>query len=972
MSTVYHSQYFAYQLTRKCSSYELEKLNQSILNATVDLNPHQIDAALFAFRSPLSRGALLADEVGLGKTIEGGLIISQLWAERRRRILCIVPASLRKQWNRELLEKFFIDSVLLESKNYNQFVKQGIPNPFEQTDRIVLCSYQFARSKERDLRAVRWNLVVIDEAHRLRNVYKKSNKIARSLLEAIGDRPKILLTATPFQNSLMELYGLVRFIDPHLFGSEDSFRERFTRNANDMGEAEFNDLRSRIHPICQRTLRRQVTEYIRYTNRVSFTQDFTPTDEELKLYDGVSEYLQRLDSYALPRGQRSLMTLVLRKILASSSFAIAATLGSLIDRLETLHARLGGSPEEDVVEAIGEDFEVVAEMQEEWTEREEETQDSPGENGGLTEEQEKALILKAIRKEADELKSYRGLAESITQNAKGEALLIALKTGFQKAAALGAARKALIFTESRRTQQYLMELLVTNGYGGQIVTLNGTNSDPQSKAVYKRWLHRHEGQEVITGSPTADMRSALVEEFRDRASIMIATESGAEGLNLQFCNLVVNYDLPWNPQRIEQRIGRCHRYGQQHDVVVVNFLNRKNAADQRVFELLSQKLRLFDGVFGTSDEVLGVLESGVDFEKRVNDIYQSCRSTEAINAAFDRLQSELDEQIRTRLEDTRINLLENFDEEVHTRLRLRRNETARQIGRFEDWLWRLTRVELDNYARFDSNEYTFELTSIPAGLDNASIPLGRYRLVTHKDGTIEHQFRLGHPLAEWLLAKAKDRSLPIREVVFHYQPPPRISLVENLRGRSGWLHFAVLSIESLEREDHLVLTGMCDEGAVLDAETCERLFSVTGTVGVETTVPDDVRTRLERGFEEDKNRIVTETTERNHSYFDTEMEKLDKWADDLKVSLEQELRELDKEIKSAKKEARQCADLDAKVELHKKAKILERRRNEKRRNLFDAQDDVDSQKEKLIEDVEVQLKQRLKTVTVFTVRWQVV
>lgn len=248
MSTPYHSQYFAYQLTRKCSSHELEKLNQSILNATVDLNPHQIDAALFAFRSPLSRGALLADEVGLGKTIEGRLIISQLWAERRRRILCIVPASLRKQWNRELLEKFFIDSVLLESKNYNQFVKQGIPNPFAQSDRIVLCSYQFARSKERDLRAVPWDLVVIDEAHRPRNVYKKSNKIARSLLEAIGDRPKILLTATPFQNSLMELYGLVRFIDPHLFGSKDSFRERFTRNANDMGEAEFNDLRSRIHP----------------------------------------------------------------------------------------------------------------------------------------------------------------------------------------------------------------------------------------------------------------------------------------------------------------------------------------------------------------------------------------------------------------------------------------------------------------------------------------------------------------------------------------------------------------------------------------------------------------------------------------------------------------------------------------------------------------------------------------------------
>ena len=971
MSTAYHSQYFAHQLTKKCSSYQLEKLNQSIFNATVDLNPHQIDAALFAFRSPLSRGAILADEVGLGKTIEAGLIISQLWAERRRRVLGIFPASLRKQWNRELIEKFFIDSVILESRNYNQLVKQGILNPFEQKDRIVLCSHHFARSKEHDIRSIPWDLVVIDEAHRLRNVYKKGNKIARSIRDAIGSKPKVLLTATPFQNSLMELYGLVSFIDPHLFGSEDSFREQFARNANEIGEPEFNDLRSRIRPICQRTLRRQVAEYIRYTNRVSITQDFTPTDDELKLYDAVSEYLQRPEAYALPPGQRSLMTLILRKILASSSFAIAATLGSLIDRLEAMHAQLGGSSEADAIEAISEDFEAVAEMQEEWAEREEDSQDSPGESGGLTAEQEKALILKAIRKEADELKSYRKLAESIAQNAKGEALLIALKAGFQKAADLGASRKALIFTESRRTQRYLVELLKANGYGGQVVTLNGTNSDPQSKAVYKSWLQQHEGQDVITGSPSADMRSALVEEFRDRASIMIATESGAEGLNLQFCSLVVNYDLPWNPQRIEQRIGRCHRYGQQHDVVVVNFLNRKNAADQRVFELLAEKLRLFDGVFGASDEVLGVLESGVDFEKRINDIYQSCRSPAEINAAFDRLQTDLDEQIRARMEDTRAKLLEHFDEEVHARLRVSRDETARQMDRFQEWLWRLTQFELADCAQFDPRDYAFELTRVPEWIDGEDIPLGRYRLVTQKNGAVDHQFRLGHPLAEQLLVKAKGRPLPVREIVFQYQPPPRINLIENLKGRSGWLRLSLLSLESLEREDHLILTGICDDGTALVDDTCERLFSIAGAVGDETVMPDDVQARLQQDFETARNRIVAETAERNRNYFDAEMEKLEKWADDLKASLEQELKNLDKDIRTIKKEARQCSDLDAKVELHKKAKALERRRNEKRRSLFDAQDEVDSRKEELIGEVEARLKQQIHLAKVFCIRWTV-
>ena len=139
--------------------------------------------------------------------------------------------------------------------------------------------------------------------------------------------------------------------------------------------------------------------------------------------------------------------------------------------------------------------------------------------------------------------------------------------------------------------------------------------------------------------------------FRDEAIIMIATEAAAEGINLQFCSLVVNYDLPWNPQRIEQRIGRCHRYGQKHDVVVVNFLNQKNAADQRVYQLLAEKFKLFNGVFGASDEVLGSIESGVDFEKRIADIYQKCRTQEQIQFNFDQLQREMEIQIDERQAD---------------------------------------------------------------------------------------------------------------------------------------------------------------------------------------------------------------------------------------------------------------------------------------------------------------------------------
>ena len=196
--TPYHARYFAHELTKRSSSASIDSLMSALADAQVDLNPHQVEAALFAFRSPLSRGAILADEVGLGKTIEAGILLSQRWAERRRRLLVICPANLRKQWGQELADKFFLPSAILESKTFNEEIKSGNLNPFDQP-KIILCSYQFARTKEAYVRQTPWDLVVVDEAHRLRNVYKASNKIANAIKAAIADRQKTLLTATPLQ-----------------------------------------------------------------------------------------------------------------------------------------------------------------------------------------------------------------------------------------------------------------------------------------------------------------------------------------------------------------------------------------------------------------------------------------------------------------------------------------------------------------------------------------------------------------------------------------------------------------------------------------------------------------------------------------------------------------------------------------------------------------------------------------------------
>src|ERR1700719_400687 len=329
--TDYQAKYFAYELTKRNPSDSMEKLAGAVASAQVDLNPHQVDAALFAFRSPLSKGALLADEVGLGKTIEAGLVLSQKWAERRRRILIIVPSNLRKQWHQELTEKFFLPCRILETKSYNAAVKTGNFRPFE-ADNIVICSYQFARNKAADVANTPWDVVVIDEAHRLRNVYKPSNIIANTLKLALAGKDKLLLTATPLQNSLLELFGLVSFIDEHTFGDLRSFREQF---ANLSQEQVFHTLKARLKSICHRTLRRQVLQYVPFTKRLPIVQPFTPEDSEDRLYNLVSEYLRRDNLQALPASQRSLMTLVLRKLLASSTFAIAGALDTIGRRLRS-------------------------------------------------------------------------------------------------------------------------------------------------------------------------------------------------------------------------------------------------------------------------------------------------------------------------------------------------------------------------------------------------------------------------------------------------------------------------------------------------------------------------------------------------------------------------------------------------------------------------------------------------------------
>ena len=738
-----------------------------------------------------------------------------------------------------------------------------------------------------------------------------------------------------------------------------SFKSQFSKA---LTEADYKLLQNRLQPVCQRTLRRQVLEYIKYTKRIAICEEYYPTDTEQKLYEEVSEYLQRPKLYALPNSQRQLMTLILRKLLASSTYAIYGTLCGLVGRLEEMLKQQDVDLEIDP-ESI--DYEALDENLDYWLNDEEDTNTVAEPMAEYLHPSE----VDNIRKELEDLKEFQNLAAKIKRNSKAEHLFLALEKGFEELEKLGANKKALLFTESRRTQDFLFELLERKGYKGKVVLFNGTNSDRQSTAIYKAWLEKHKGSNNVTGSAAADRRAAIVEHFRDQATIMIATEAAAEGINLQFCSLVVNYDMPWNPQRIEQRIGRCHRYGQKHDVVVINFLNKRNAADVRVYELLNEKFQLFDGVFGSSDEVLGSIGNGVDFEKRITQIYNECRNTNEIERAFDQLQAELHAEISDKMLQARSTLLENFDESVSEKLRVNLAVSLQHLNLFERRLWELTKFALSGRGTFHDDSYRFELGSrerycmvIPAeGEKKSSIALPEHTQI----------YRVGHPLAQSILKQYQEIVLAPREVTFDYSGTPvKVALLETLVGQSGWMQVEKTSIESFEQEDHLLISCFTDEGEVVYPEVAGRMFSLNASEGSLVEPDIDIRETLARQLESTREVLLAESAQRNHLFFEQEMDKLDSWAEDMKLGLEKEIADLDGEIKLRKVEAKKMILLEEKVHAQRLVKELEKRRSEKRRNLFEAQDEVDGKKEALLDEVEKLLKQRVRQERLFIVRWK--
>ena len=534
-----------------------------------------------------------------------------------KKVLIALPVSLRKQWELELEDKFDLSSVILDrltvehdAKNWHRKLadRQGVM--------IVITSYDYSSKLMKRFPDVKWDFLIIDEAHNLRNL--NSTKRAKRLYALSGGIPKILLTATPLQNSLMDLYGLISFIDPRIFGSEQVFRQRY------MKDEDYDGLKRELTPVLYRTLRKDVVDYMHFVKRICRTVDFKLSPDEIELYERVNLFLKGDALYSIPASNRGLIILVIRKLMASSSFALVETFEVLKKRLEKLYE---GTRSADAQEG----FDLF------WSFVEDEIDESGFEE---TEDEDTAAQKTYIQAELDKVNAIIDVAKRIKTNSKVTALKQALEIGFSYQRDNGIAQKAVVFTESKRTQKYIAAELRKSGYSeDNILLFNGDFDDTMTKEIYRAWQVKNFGNANYGRS--VEYKHAIVDYFKEHAKILICTDAGSEGLNLQFCNTVINYDLPWNPMKIEQRIGRCHRYGQQNDVVAINLLNTQNEADKRVYEILSKKFELFEGVFGASDIVLGALESGTSFEKMVLDIYQSCNTTTEFRKAFDKLDRKL-------------------------------------------------------------------------------------------------------------------------------------------------------------------------------------------------------------------------------------------------------------------------------------------------------------------------------------------
>jgi len=826
----------AEDLVRRRRSDEQRRYAAPQRSGRIDANPHQIEAVIFALSRLGDGGCILADEVGLGKTIEAGLVIAQLRAEGARRTLLITPKPLLGQWRQELYSLFAIEAI--DSWDDTSICGDG----------VFLVGREAAGSEKGRailLAAPPFDLVVIDEAHEVfGGLYKRFDaagqlredapaaRTAGRLFDFVrtGQSPVLLLTATPIQNSLSELWALIRYVDPMgtLLGDLRTFRQTFCDGDDRVlvqGQAE--ELRRRVGTVLRRTLRRQAQEFLSrpFVARQARLFEYPMAEEERSLYQDVTAYAMSRNIAAFRGNQRRLLLIGFHRRMASSAAALAAS-------LEKVAARLGR-----MLDGVPTDHElandIIHDLEDEELRdlaREEDTADAA------------PLSPEAIRAELAKVESFIARAKRLNLQGKSRSLLDAARLILARGRNGQGSGKMVIFTESVVTQEYIRDLLVTNGVvpEEEVTLFRGTNDSPRAREALARWESEVGAKLPAHARPSREiaMRLALVHEFATRAKVFVATEAGAKGLNLQFCETVINFDLPWNPQRIEQRIGRCHRYGQTRDVTVINFLAKDNETERLTFEILGKKLDLFGTVLDASDAVLHragdvspeslVSAVGADLEGTLNRIWERARTIGDVEEELRELRDRVSE-IRRRFEeeqDRTSGLIESyFDEEVHRVFARRREELPVALAALDSDLERVSVAYLEVLGaqyrtRSVDGSRLLEVSAhsgLPSGLSSG--------LVVAVGQSDEHEsLHLTHPLVLAAIEATRKEELASRSVAIRIPEGGHAELLQR-RGGLGRLVGILAQYRGLENTERLIpiAIGEGDEDS-LPAEVAHTLL----------------------------------------------------------------------------------------------------------------------------------------------------
>lgn len=855
---------------RKLSAYAYgrDRLVPVFVSSDIQIYPYQIAAAQFALRSPYLKGVILCDEGSLGKTYEALLAVTQLWYEGKDNILLVVPTPLLAQWGDVLENSFTVPYYVIDSAAaFDELAAAGFENPFVQGG-YILTTYDFAAEKADELTHIQWDVAVFEEAHHLRRFHTGTNKTAAALRNAVGDAFKILLTATPMQNSIMDVYGLINFIDDSVFPDEEQFYQRYFRKPEN-----YPELAGRVSKFCFRTTRPEVEHYVKIPQRIPVTAEYTLNGKEEQLYDLLSAYVERETKAAFPKMDAYDLALMLFRTFSSSTVALDKLLRGVIRRMESLHRA------------------------------------------------DEANQL--IAAELTELQKMQALAVDIKQNAKARELLTGLKEGFARLKQLGAQQKALIFTENRTTQDFLFKLLDSGPYKGKVLVYNG--------------------------SRTRDY--GIMERFRKDAKILIATDIAAEGFNLEFCSFVINYDLPYNTLTIEQRINRCHRQGQQSDVVILNFLNKNNFADVRLLQLINKRILQFSGVFGLSDDVIG--NFGIDLGQSFSRILGKARSREEIDRAYNAALTEFEQENKQVLQQAEHSLFSSFTREVAGKVQLTPQYIKDKTEEIENDLWALTEYFFEGKRGFRLDDATRTVSVSPMGekvFTGKAIRRNEYSMAK------DYRPRSGRHTVTGSLARG------IVSELFWHGIPDKGGIVVDAAVEPCTIAFYLVTVKPKRLYwggyPFYVFTGRTRAGQVLGDAECRAIMElpVLRHTAHGPAIGNSNR-HLVKKEQEDLDRLVSTQVYIDKVLTDSdsvekeEIERLTARAADSKSALERGIATLRSQVKAAENDLRKGLSGLEKLKLQKQCSALTRELKQAEQNLFMQRLQLDRELEEQIQEL---------------------